>query len=269
MAGTLPELLDAAIARDPARPLVTYYDRDTGERTELSGTTFANWVAKTANLLRDDFDVHAGSTVALALPMHWHQIVLAFATWAVGGCVSESPQDSPDVLVMSPDRLMELADAGAGELLVSSLDPMGRPLEPRPDHVLDYTSEVRVHGDAFSAAPIDPAAPAYAGGSIVLDHAHAADAALQLAEQLAIGAGTRLLVPVGAPAEAGLLGWAVPPLVSGGSMVLVRAGADADAAQWLTRISQQEGVSAVLGAPGDSPGGSPGDSPADGPDRPV
>lgn len=251
MPGTLTDLLDAAIARDPARPLVTYYDRDTGERTELSGTTFANWVAKTANLLRDDFDVHSGSVVALALPMHWHQIVLAFATWAVGGCVTESPHDSPDVLVMSPDRLMELADADAGELLVSSLDPMGRALEPRPDHVLDYTSEVRVHGDAFSGAPVDPAAPAYAGGSIALDHAHAAQAALELAERLAVGSGTRLLVPVGAPAEAGLLGWAVPPLIAGGSLVLVRTGADADAAQWQARISEQEGVTAVLGSPGD------------------
>ncbi|WP_106849582.1 TIGR03089 family protein [Blastococcus sp. Marseille-P5729] len=250
MTATLSALLDAAIARDPARPLVTYYDRDSGERTELSGTTFANWVAKSANLLRDDLDVHAGSTVALALPMHWHQIVLAFATWAVGGCVSESPQDSPDVLVMSPGRLMELADADAGELLVSSLDPMGRALEPRPDHVLDYTSEVRVHPDAFAGAPIDPSAPAYAGGSIVLDHAHAAQTALELAERLSVGEGTRLLVPADAPAEAGLLGWAVPPLVAGGSLVLVRAGDDADAQQWRARVSEQEGVSAVLGSPG-------------------
>ncbi|WP_153506251.1 TIGR03089 family protein [Cumulibacter manganitolerans] len=242
MAQDLAGLLAAAIERDPARPLVTYYDRTSGERTELSGTTFANWVAKTANLLRDDLDVHAGSVVALALPMHWQQLVLAFGTWAVGGCVRESPGGSPDVLVMSPDRLMELADADAGELLVTSLDPMGRPLEPRPDHVLDYTSEVRVHGDAFSPAPIDAGAPAYTGGSLTLDHAHAAATALSLVEQLGTGPGTRTLVVAGPLGEAGLLSWAVPTLVGGGSLVLVRTGEDADTAEWLERIAGQEGV---------------------------
>lgn len=246
MASSLSALLDASIARDPARPLVTYYDRSTGERTELSGTTFANWVAKTANLLRDDLDVHDGSVVALALPMHWHQLVLAFGTWAVGGCVSEQPTGSPDVLVMAPPRLMELADADAGEVLVSSLDPMGRAVEPRPDHVLDYTTEVRVHGDAFSGAPIDGAAPAYAGGSLELDHAHAAATATELTERLAIGSASRLLVTVGPAGEAGLLTWAVPALVGGGSLVIVQTGDDADTAQWLDRIAEQEGVTSRL-----------------------
>ena len=46
-----PQLLDEALRRDPARPLLTFYDDATGERTELSVATFANWVAKTANLL--------------------------------------------------------------------------------------------------------------------------------------------------------------------------------------------------------------------------
>lgn len=262
MANSLAELLRAAIARDPARPLVTYYDRTSGERTELSGTTFANWVAKTANLLRDDLDVHEGTTVALALPMHWHQLAIAFATWALGACVSESPSGSPEVLVMSPDRLMELSDSDAGELLVSSLDPMGRALEPRPDHVLDYTSEVRVHGDAFLPAPFDLRSPAYAGGSLTLDHEHAATTAVQLAARLGLDAGTRLLVVVGPAAEAGLLTWAVPVLISGGSLVLAKAGSDADDADWLARVAAQEGVTQRLGeTPGPPPGSRPDDRP--------
>ena len=32
---------------DASMPLLTYYDISTGERVELSGTTTANWVAKT------------------------------------------------------------------------------------------------------------------------------------------------------------------------------------------------------------------------------
>ncbi|HET6211502.1 MAG TPA: TIGR03089 family protein, partial [Micromonosporaceae bacterium] len=40
-------LLARAVAAEPARPLITYYDDATGERTELSAATLANWVAKT------------------------------------------------------------------------------------------------------------------------------------------------------------------------------------------------------------------------------
>ena len=50
---TIGDLFAAAVAADPTRPLLTYYDDATGERTELSGTSLANWVAKTANLLVD------------------------------------------------------------------------------------------------------------------------------------------------------------------------------------------------------------------------
>ena len=54
MADNIARVFAAAIAADPARPLLTWYDDATGERTELSGATLANWVAKTANLLVDE-----------------------------------------------------------------------------------------------------------------------------------------------------------------------------------------------------------------------
>jgi acyl-CoA synthetase (AMP-forming)/AMP-acid ligase II len=44
---------------------VTFYDDRTDERVELSAWTFDNWVAKTANLLRDDLAVEPGSTLSL------------------------------------------------------------------------------------------------------------------------------------------------------------------------------------------------------------
>ena len=37
-----------------SEPLITYYDLVSGERTELSGVSFANWVDKTSNLLVDE-----------------------------------------------------------------------------------------------------------------------------------------------------------------------------------------------------------------------
>ena len=47
---SIAELLARRVRSDGGAPLLTYYDTDDGVRTELSGTTFANWVAKTSNL---------------------------------------------------------------------------------------------------------------------------------------------------------------------------------------------------------------------------
>ena len=79
-----PQLLDRALRADPARPLLTFYDDATGERTELSVATFANWVAKTANLLRDDLAVEPGATLSLDLPPHWQAAVWLQSAWALG-----------------------------------------------------------------------------------------------------------------------------------------------------------------------------------------
>ena len=79
------------MSADPGRPRITVYD-DTdsptrGERIELSARVLANWVAKAANLLRDDLDVGPGSVVLLDLPPHWRTLYWAFAAWSVGACV--------------------------------------------------------------------------------------------------------------------------------------------------------------------------------------
>ena len=84
-------LLRRLVAADPGRPRVTVYD-DTdsptrGERIELSARVLANWVAKAANLLRDDLDAGPGSVVLLDLPPHWRTLYWAFAAWSVGACV--------------------------------------------------------------------------------------------------------------------------------------------------------------------------------------
>ena len=51
---TFPAALAGQLRTDAARPLVTFYDDATGERVELSVTTYANWVAKTAGLVQDE-----------------------------------------------------------------------------------------------------------------------------------------------------------------------------------------------------------------------
>ena len=119
----------------PGRPFVTYYDIETGERTELSGTTTANWVAKTANLLVDELDAEPGIRVQIALPMHWLRTVWVLAAWAVGGTVVD---DGGDVFVAGPDNLTQPSPArhrvasSTPAIRHSVSDATGRPHRSRP-----------------------------------------------------------------------------------------------------------------------------------------
>ena len=51
---SLGGLLERQVERYQDKPFLTWYDDDRGERVELSYKTFANWLAKTANLLVED-----------------------------------------------------------------------------------------------------------------------------------------------------------------------------------------------------------------------
>ncbi|MDG4865022.1 TIGR03089 family protein, partial [Streptomyces sp. T-3] len=103
---TPADLLRSALAADPARPLVTFYDDATGERVELSVATFANWVAKTANLLQGDLGAEPGDRLALLLPAHWQTAVWLLACSSVGVTVvvGGDPGDA-DLVVSGPDSL--------------------------------------------------------------------------------------------------------------------------------------------------------------------
>ena len=73
-----------AVRRDPTRPLLTWYDDATGERTELSGATLANWVAKTANLLVDGIGLGPGDRAGVSLPPHWQTAGVLLGCWSAG-----------------------------------------------------------------------------------------------------------------------------------------------------------------------------------------
>ncbi|ADB30675.1 hypothetical protein Kfla_1578 [Kribbella flavida DSM 17836] len=204
MAGTLPELFAAAVRRDGASPFLTYYDDVTGERIELSAVTTANWIAKTANLLVDEYDLAPDETVALALPPHWLGVVWALATWSAGAAVTTG---AGDLAITGPD----FRAAGRRETIATALLPLGgRFREPVPEGVHDYGAEVYNHPDLF--VPADPPAaisPAYDGRT----HADLIAAAEPIAERVLT---TRDLV---APAGLDLL---VGVILGGGSLVLCR-----------------------------------------------
>ncbi|MGW8955727.1 TIGR03089 family protein [Streptomyces sp. NPDC055709] len=220
---TPADLLRSALAADPARPLVTFYDDATGERVELSVATFANWVAKTANLLQDGLSAEPGDRLALLLPAHWQTAVWLLACSSVGvvADVGGDPAGA-DLVVSGPDGLAA-ARACSGERIALALRPLGGRFPQAPEGFADYAVEVPSQGDRFSPyVPVDPDAPALAVAGTELTGAQLVERARADAAELGLAAGSRLLS--GRPYDTwdGLSAGLYAPLATGGSVVLCR-----------------------------------------------
>ncbi|MVU82024.1 TIGR03089 family protein [Nocardia sp. ET3-3] len=145
---TLTEaVLDPILARDPAGPRITFYDDATGARIELSALTLANWAAKTANMIRDEFGLSSGARVAVLLPAHWQTAAVLLGCWWAGVEVVLHADPDAELALVTADRIDE-AD-GIAEVAALSLDPMGMPVKNLPVGITDYATSVRVHGDQF------------------------------------------------------------------------------------------------------------------------
>lgn len=154
---TFTTLLDSLLKREPGRPLITFYDHDSGERTELSVVTYANWVAKTAGLLVEEFDAERGDRLHLALPTHWLGPVFLGAAWSAG--LEVVFEGSARIVVCGPVNVAELAaelasetGSGAVSLIATALHPMAtRFTEALPDGVRDFGVDVWGQPDSFVA----------------------------------------------------------------------------------------------------------------------
>jgi uncharacterized protein (TIGR03089 family) len=213
-----------------ASPLLTYYDLATGERTELSGVSVANWVAKTSNLLADELGAGPGDQVELALaersPGHWVSMVWQLACWQVGATVTLGRPGTATVVVVGPAE--PVAAAPGTPVLRCSLHPLGLPLaEPPEAGVLDYALEVRAQPDQYAALPQSGSLPAWQDS----------DRQLSQADLVAVEATERrrLIRPDDAwtTTRDGLLG----PLLGGGSAVVVAGPARPEQ---LAHIAEQE-----------------------------
>ena len=209
------DLLALAVRRETAAPLITHYDDATGERVELSAVTLANWVAKTANLLQDEFDVGPGSTVAVALPAHWQTAAVLLAAWICGATVADTATEDHgrladvDVVLAAQDRLAALEDAVGVELLGLALHPLGMGMTGYAGPARDFALEVRVHGDRFLPYETpDPIAPGLRVGGLELTLGGLAEAARDLVDRLGVVAGDRVLVGERTAVEAGPVAWA-------------------------------------------------------------
>src|SRR3954451_17840045 len=244
------DLLTAVLRREPAAPLITYYDDLSGERTELSATTLANWVAKTANLLQEECDAGPGSTVAVVLPVHWQTAAVLLGVWSCGAAVLDTAGEdddrfaAADVVLAAADRLPPLEDQGLEELMGLSLHPLGLGMAGYVGPARDFALELRAHGDVFTPwQPVDPAGTGLVLGGLQLTLGGLVDTATELAGRLGLVAGDRVRVDERTATEAGPVAWLLAPLAAGASLVLCRSAASAQ----LQRRAETERVTATLG----------------------
>jgi len=210
---TFPQVL-SRLQRDPGRPLVTFYDDATGERTELSVATWANWVAKVSSLLVDELDVEHGSRLLVDLPAHWLGTVVLGAAWNCG--IEVVWDGDADAVVTGPDGVDRWAEEAASiPVVASALQPLaGRFPDGVPPGVHDLGVEVWAQPDAFVAFP-EPAADDLAvTGTTQAELWRSAAAGVHLAD------GGRLLSESNPASPSGLVSL-TEPLAHRGSLVLL------------------------------------------------
>lgn len=206
------EALRGRVRRSGPQPLLTYYDLDRSERTELSAVTFGNWVDKTSQLL-DELEVGPGDQLALPVlaerPGHWVGLIAAMAGWQLGSSVAVEPEPGAVVAVVGPDNPWAVIPPTWVTVVACSLHPLGLPLRP-PAPVVDF-ADVLSMPDATLTYPHGPADRAWQRATY--------------AELSALPAQPgRVLVPAGSGGA--VVTALVSALLGGGSLVVVAGSGD-------------------------------------------
>ena len=208
---------DQLLAADPSRPFVTYYDEASGERSELSARSLANWVAKTHHLLGDELGLGVGDTALLALPAHWISVPILLGCLTAG--LALTADGNADVAFVGP----ETAAAASGVSEVFAVAPASAGAGFRgdpPAGSLDYVAAVRPQADAWpsvhmSAGPGDACLPGLTRGEVA-----------ERAAATGLAAGARVLTTRRWAAPRDWLETGLAPIAVGGSVVLVTNCAD-------------------------------------------
>jgi uncharacterized protein (TIGR03089 family) len=216
------------LAAEPSRPFVTYYDEATGERSELSAKSLANWVAKTHHLLGGELGLGVGDTALIALPLHWISVP------AVLGCLTAglalTPDGDADVAFVTPATL-----AAAGSIPdVYAIAPDSAAVgfggaAPAPAN--DYVAAVRPQEDKWPsvhmpASPGDPCLPALTRDEVATK-----------ASGTRLAAGARVLTTRTWTSAADWIDTLLAPVAVGGSLVIVANCSDSEV---LERRMEQE-----------------------------
>jgi uncharacterized protein (TIGR03089 family) len=244
-------LLAEALQRDPTRPLLTFYDDASGDRVELSATTLAGWVAKTAGLAQDELSIEPGDRVALLLPAHWQTVAILLACWSVGAVLDTDPVGAAAAFCDSA-HLPEVRAAAPGEIVALSLAPLGRPFPTPPAGTLDYAAVVPGQPDVFVAyADLDGDQPAVRLDDVVSTAADVLAQSRDSARRQGIAASDRVLTTRPWHGFADWRDGFLAPLAAGASIVLC-ANADPDALQ--RRVDTERAT--IVITPGDAVSGS-------------
>ena len=162
----LDQLLPGLLASDPARPRITCYDDTTGERIELSGKVLANWVAKAANLLQEEYDAGPGTVADGAIVVTLAALARSAALPVPAGSIDEARE-----LATYPDRFDAWARAADTDpALVADLPRGGPTLTYADGPSSQVPTSARVH--TVAGSPTDflrlMAATYAADGSLVV-----------------------------------------------------------------------------------------------------
>jgi uncharacterized protein (TIGR03089 family) len=220
---TTPEaLFDALLSADPGRPFVTYYDEATGERSELSRKSLANWVAKTHFLLLDELGLGVGDTALIALPPHWVSVPAILGCLTAG--LSLASEGAADVAFVDLGRL-DGPPPGIPDVYAIAPERAAVGLRDLPGGVSDYVASVRPQPDKWAGVRLaaDPGTPCVDGRT----RAEAVEEARSRAAELGASDGARLLSTRDWVGPADWVDALFVPLVTGGSVVFVRNADDA------------------------------------------
>ncbi|WP_422774256.1 TIGR03089 family protein [Plantactinospora sp. WMMC1484] len=227
----MPAAFASALAAHPGRPLLTYLDGATGERTELSAEALGQWVARTANMLVQDCRLGVGARAAVLLPPHWQTAAVLLGTWSAGVSVSFHgaataglPQLGPgveepfDVTYAALPRIDDWLDhvPEAHHRFALGLARDAAPMPEPPAGYRDYLAEVRRHdADLRPYVPLRPDDAASVDGTSYADWGRLAR---ELADHFELRPGDRVLVD--AAAHEHPVKWLLAPLAAGASVLL-------------------------------------------------
>jgi uncharacterized protein (TIGR03089 family) len=249
----VPALLSRSAAAEVDRPLLTFYDDATGERTDLSATALGGWASRTAALLDQGCGLGAGDRLASLLPPHWQSAAALLGAWSAGLAVSfrlaataglpvlEPGGDEPLDAVFVPRNRLDtwLEDVPeATYRFVLGLAPYGAPLPEVPDGYRDFLAEVASYPERLPAyTPVRGTDAASVDGTSFREWG---SLARSLADILDLRAGDRLLVDAGEHEHP--VKWLLAPLSVGASVVLC---ANLDPAALEARVASEH-VTRVL-----------------------
>ncbi|PZS28185.1 MAG: TIGR03089 family protein [Pseudonocardiales bacterium] len=227
------------LAAEPGRPFVTYYDEVSGERSELSAKSLANWVAKTHHLLGTELGLGAGDTALIALPAHWISLPPLLGCLTAGLALTTVASEA-DVAFVTPATAAVAAGIPDTYAVAPDSAATGFAAEP-PNGVQDFVTAVRPQEDKwpgvrFGAGPGDPCMAGRSRAQV------AADARARAAE-MGLRQDARVLSTRDWTGYPDWIDALLAPLAVGGSVVYVRNCTDPAV---LERRATQERVTAVL-----------------------